>query len=233
MLPKLDIPIYETILPVSQQKIEYRPMLVKEEKIVLLATESKDDKTIQKAVEQVLTNCIVNKVNPNDLPLADVEYLLIQIRDKSLGGIQESEYICNENGCDARFKLTYNFTEMKIDRSDNEKPNKIQLSKTVGIKLKPPSYGVLKDILSPEPYDYKVLADVVEVVYDDKQVYKLTESSAEEIEAFFDSFPKKKIEELYAYIDSMPKYTIKKEHVCKKCGHKHEIVIQDLANLFT
>lgn len=238
MLPKLDLPVYDTTLPVSGLKLTFRPMLVKEEKIVLLAAESKEEKDVQKAIEQILTNCIVIGPNPNDLPLADIEYLLIQLRDKSLGGIQESRYVCNHVGedgvaCDATFKIEYNFSEMKVERPETPVPDKIELSGKMGIKLKPPSYGVLKDIFNPEPFDYKVLADVVECVYDENSIYKLSEATEKEIQEFFDSFPKKKIEEVYRYIESMPTYSIKKTHTCGKCGHVHNIEIRDLANLFT
>lgn len=236
-LPKIDIPIYETELPLTKLVVKYRPLLVKEEKIILIATQSDDQNEIRQAVEQILTNCILTEnFNFSKMPLADIQYLIIQIRDKSLGGEQTLEYSCNnqinDKICSEKFKLKIDFSKLEIKQGDLTK-NKVQINSKIGLKLKPPSFSIIRKASSTDDFfDYDILADVVEFVYDEKSTYKMNEQTKEEIEEFFNNLPKKKLDEIYEYIENMPRYEINLNHTCKTCNFEHKITVGDLENFF-
>lgn len=236
MLPKIDVPIFNTELPLTKLKVDYRPIVVKEEKIILIATQSGEPEEMRTAVEQILSNCVLTKdFDANKLPLADIEYLLIQIRDKSLGGEQELEYTCNrdfkEELCNTKFNLKVDFTKLECVQGDLTK-NKVSLGK-VGLKLKPPSFGVLRKIATKDDvYDYDLLADTVDFVYEGDNTFKMNEQTKEEIKEFFDSMPKAKLDEIYDYIAAMPRYEFNAKHKCVKCGFEHNLKVSDLSNFF-
>lgn len=234
-LPKIDIPVYELTLPVSGLKVKYRPLRVKEEKIVLLATQSGEAKDIQVALEQILTNCIVEGVsNLKDLPIADVQRLIIAIRDKSLGGTQEVTYTCNnavgDKACGHKWKANIDFSKLEVIKGDAK--DTVKISKDVGIKLRPPTFAALERYEDTADYDYDIYADAVEYVFDKDQTYKLDEVTKKERDEFFDNMSQKNIEEINAYIASMPRYEVDISHTCEKCGFKHEIKVRDLQNFF-
>jgi hypothetical protein len=171
------------------------------------------------------------------LPISDIEWLLICVREKSIGGKQEVEYVCNEKfedkPCGSTFKETIDFTKLEIIRGDDKIKDKMELSPGMGIKLKPPSFNTLYlEEKTDDIIDYSRLADIVEYVYDKDQVYKFSEATKDEIKEFFDSFGKEQIDQLYQYISSMPRYEINIQHKCKKCGFEHKIKVDDLSNLF-
>lgn len=234
-LPKIETPVFNAKLPLTGLSITYRPLLVKEEKIILIATQANDPDQMRLAVEQILTNCIVSPkdFNVKAQPLADIEYLLIQIRDKSLGGFIESEYTCTNNDCNTKFKIKMEFKDLEIVRGESK--DKFQINEKIGIKLKPPSFGVISRISEETStvFDYELLADAVDFIFDKENTYKFSESTKEEISEFFDSLQKDKLDLIYDFIGSMPKYEINMKHKCINCGFEHEIKVDDLANFFT
>ncbi len=236
MLPKIDVPIYNTTLPITRLKIDFRPILVKEEKIILMATQNNNPEEMRSAVEQILRNVVLTKdFDANRLPIADIEHLLIQIRDKSLGGSQELEYTCNneieeDTLCNTKFKIKVDFSKLEIIQ--NQANDKIDLGK-IGIKLKPPTFGILKRVTSPDDvFDYELLADAVDFIYSGQDTFKMNEQTKEEIKEFFDSMPKQKLDEIYDYIESMPRYEFNTQHKCVKCGFEHNLKVSDLSNFF-
>lgn len=238
MLPKIEAPLFETKLPLTGLKITFRPILVKEEKTILIATQSDDPDQMRLCVRQILTNCIQNKdFDPDKYPLADIEYLIIQIRDKSLGGSIDQEYTCNADiagdVCGTKFKVKIEFNKLEIVRGTAK--DKVQITDKIGLKLKPLTFGILTKAASSkndEPFDYAILTDAIDFVFEGDNTYKLSESSKEEIEEFFDSMKKEHIDAVSEYIQSMPHYEIAVKHKCTKCGTQHDFKVNDLANFF-
>ena len=149
-LPKLNVPVYETILPSTEKVIKYRPFLVKEEKILLTAMEDGDEKIITNAVKQILRNCIQGELNIDALPTFDIEFLFLRLRAKSVGEkitVGLKPYPCVQNDgelCKFSTEVEINLEEVKVKKDENH-TSKIMIDDTVGIKLKYPDI----DLISP------------------------------------------------------------------------------------
>ena len=144
-LPKLDVPIYELKLPSTNKKISYRPFLVKEEKILLMAMEGEDEGEITTAIKQIINNCIVTKnIDVDKLPLFDIEFILLNLRARSMGDIIKTSYIrkeCPEEKCKpVEIEIDVNTIEVHKDKSHDPK---IQLTDNVGIIMKYPDIELM------------------------------------------------------------------------------------------
>ena len=134
-LPKLNTPTYELTLPSSNRKVKYRPFLVKEEKILLIAMESEDEKEMQNAVKQILKNCILTRgISVDKLAVFDIEYLFLNIRGKSVGEEIKLNVVCPDDDV-TEVEVAVNVEDVKIQKSDKHDPV-IQLTDQVGIVMK-------------------------------------------------------------------------------------------------
>jgi len=136
-LPKLDVPIYEMVIPSTDEKIKYRPFLIKEEKILLIAMESGENKEIIQSVKQIVSECTFNKLKLGDMPMFDVEFMFLNIRAKSVGEISKLKILCQDD------KETYANVEVDLSKIevqvDDNHTNKIELSDEMGVIMKYPS----------------------------------------------------------------------------------------------
>ena len=136
-LPQVALPTYELTVPSSGKKLKFRPFVVKEEKLLLLALESKDEKNIEDAVKQLLKGCIQSRVKIDDLPIFDLEFIFLQIRAVSVGEVIEMNVICKDDN-ETRVKYNLNLAEVKVNFPEGHS-KKIELSKKMGIVMKYPS----------------------------------------------------------------------------------------------
>ena len=147
-LPKLNVPVYETVLPSTEKVIKYRPFLVKEEKILLTALEADDTKTLSSAVRQIVNNCVQGELDVDKLPTFDIEYLFLRLRAKSVGEkvtIGLKPYGCpkNEGGlCENTTEVEINLEEVKVTKN-KASSSKIMLDDKVGIKMKYPDINTI------------------------------------------------------------------------------------------
>lgn len=241
MLPRNEVPNYTLSLQSDNKvTIKYRPFLVREEKIMLMAAQSRDETEIKSAINQILTNCVLEPkdFNPDELAMFDVEWILINLRIKSVGSKIESEYYCNnvvnDIPCHEPFKVEINLDDIKLD--GNPKPNnKISLSDKLGVLMRPPRFKIIKDV-SPEvltnDYDFTILSDAVVSIFDEKQQYQLKDQTPEEIKEWFESLTKEQFTKIRNYLVSLPVYKVHKEHKCIKCGFEHKIDVDNLASFF-
>lgn len=243
MLPKIDVPIFDITLPSTGKKLKARPFLVKEEKLMLMAAQSKETSDIINAIKQIITNCVLDPIEPEKLPLFDIQYILIQLRIRSLGNNLEISYVCQTplpekervpdgpETCNTPFKIKIALDDLEVERSDTKEKKIIQLTGDVGVTLKYPEF---QDTFEHELTEFNVdlYRAVVESIYDKDNIYKLSEQTDEEIEEFFDGLSKEQYDKIKEWLESLPSYFVKKSHTCEKCGTVHEIVVDDLANFF-
>jgi len=142
-LPKLTTPTYELEIPSTDEKIKYRPFLVREEKILMMAMESKKNADIVQAVKDIVSECTFNKVNMSDLPMFDVEYIFLQIRSKSVGEVSKIKVLCPDDG-KTYADVELDLNEVKVQVGD-EHTNKIELTKDMGIIMKYPTIDSFKE----------------------------------------------------------------------------------------
>jgi hypothetical protein len=155
-LPKLDVPIFTLELPLTKKKIRYRPFLVKEEKLLLIAMESDDEDSIMDSIVQILNNCCLDEIDIDELPVTDVEFFFLKLRARSIGEIVELNYKCNnmvkdesgeESRCNNPVNLKVNILE--IEPTFNPKhTNKIELTEKLGIVMKYPNFSIIDNTTS-------------------------------------------------------------------------------------
>lgn len=238
-LPKVDTPVYDLTLPLSNKKIRFRPFLVKEQKNLLMAVESDDQDSIQENIKQVLRNCTLTEdIEIDDLPVVDIEYFFINLRAKSVGEIVENKYRCEnkveEKTCGNVMDLKVNLLDIKVEGAliDNAV---VQITDKISIKLKYPRFSVLKDISNlREMTDIamKLVAQSIEYVYDGEQFYYSNEVPEQELLDFVESLNQKQFQKIENFFENLPKLQKKIDMKCRKCGFEHKFDIEGLENFF-
>jgi hypothetical protein len=238
MLPKLDVPTYELDLPLSKKKIKYRPFLVKEQKNLLMAMESKDSNDIHNAIKDVLSNCtITDGINFDKLPIIDVEYYFINLRAKSVGEVIETKYRCNnqvnDKTCGGTMEAEINLLDIKPE--GKEVNPEIALDNKITVKFKYPEFGIVKDSLSYESeteVTFNLVASSIEYIYDGEQFFYAHESTQEELVEFVESMNQSQFEKVEEFFSSMPKMKKTLEITCGKCGYEHKLEMEGLESFF-
>jgi len=244
-LPKLTIPLYEVVCP-SGQKVSFRPFLVKEEKLLLIALESKDTNTIFKTVLQILENCVgeVSGIKVEKLPLFDIEFLFLNLRARSIGEIQKLRYECKamvanvetgiETSCGAI--SDYHIDLLQIKPEFGAGHNKyIELTDTVGITLKYPTFKSFQKVARknlPPDEAFAFLLECIESINDADTVTLASDVPAKELESFIDMLTHEQIIRMDKFFDTMPKIKTTVKFDCPKCGTKEDIEISGLDNFF-
>lgn len=237
-LPKIDVPIYELILPSNGKKIQFRPFLVKEEKLLLMASLSKDEAEIKRTIKQIINNCFIDKFDVDSAPIFDIEYIMLNLRIKSIGDVVKNQYICNnvideatEQTCGNEFNVDIKLNDIEIKKEDVK--DEIWLTGNVGVKMRWPRFTTLrKKDAQIGAYDYDIIADCIEYIFDKEQTYKMKEQTKEEVATFFDGLNKEQFDKIVDYLGKVPKFEVHKQATCSKCGYKHDIYIKDLTSFF-
>lgn len=238
-LPKIDTPIYDLTLPLSNKKIRFRPFIVKEQKNLFMALESNDDDAIQENIKQVLRNCtLTENIDVDDLPVVDIEYYFINLRAKSVGEIVENKYRCEnvveEKKCNNVMEISLNLTDIKVEGVVKGN-DVIQLTNKISVKLKYPKFSILKSIRNMDKMTeiaMRMVAESIEYIYDGEQFYYANEVSVEELIEFVESLSQKQFQLIEKFFQEMPKLEKKIKMTCRKCGFNHNLDIEGLENFF-
>ena len=228
-LPKIETPKYNIQLPSTGKNVEFRPFLVKEEKILLIAQESNDQKQMIRAITDVIESCTFGKLDVHSLTSYDFEYLFLQIRGKSVGERIELEVKCKD--CKEISLVEVIIDEIQIQRPEEEPSNQIQITPTVGMTLKPVSLNRLVQI--DENNLNSVISSVIESIYDDDNVYPIEEVDDKELGEFIDSLSRSTMSQIETYIANQPKLSHTIEWTCRKCEQHNKYVVEGLASFFT
>ena len=213
-LPKLNTPTYELEIPSTDEKIKFRPFLVKEEKILMMALETKDNAQIISAVKDIVSECTFNKLNISTMPMFDVEYIFLQIRSKSVGEVSKVQILCPDD------KKTYtnveiDLNEVKVQVEDGH-TNKIELTDSMGIIMTYPNIDSFSDngiqnINASNMLD--VIGTCILQIYEDKgeKVYEAKDQTKKELVEFIEQLNTKQFQDVQKFFDTMPrlKHTIK------------------------
>jgi hypothetical protein len=238
-LPKLDVPTYEIMLPVSKKKIKYRPFLVKEQRNLLMAMEASEANTIQQAVKDILYNCTLTEgIDIDKLPIIDVEFYFINLRAKSVGEVVETKYKCNNEVdgqiCGNIMEKDINLMDIKVTQ-DKEVPNEIQLDPKVTIKLKYPEFSIVENSLQYDDINevtFNMVAQSIEYIYDGEQFYYAAEAQPKEMLEFVEGMNQEQFAKVEDFFNNLPKLKETIEMNCSKCGFHHKIDVEGLENFF-
>lgn len=233
-LPVLETPKFELTLPSTGKKYKYRPFLVKEEKVLLIALEGENANEILSAVKDIVSVC-VEKIKIDDLTIFDLEYLFLRLREKSIG----ESIVLNvkhqiDAGCDNTQELEINLKNVNVVFDDkNEK--KIQLTDSVGMMLKYPSINImdmLTDSETDSDYALSVLENCIDYIYDEEKVYPTKDYKREEIQQFIDSLSHSHMEKIDLFFSTLPKLEYTATWKCNKCGKEESIILSGLNDFF-
>jgi hypothetical protein len=204
-LPKIDLPLYEITLPSNEKKVRYRPFTVKEEKILLTAQQSKDAKQIVTAIKQIVNNC-VQDYDVDRLALFDLEYLLINIRAKSVDNTVEFEI--EDPDTKEKIKLTLDLQNVKVYK-DEKHSNKIEVDDKYTLFLKYPTIDDFAEILSKENLSpeesYEILVSCIDMLASEDEVYNFKDFTKKQVDEFIESLHSDVTKKIKLFFDTMPK----------------------------
>jgi len=234
-LPKLVTPTYELELPSTGQKIKYRPFLVKEEKILLLAMESEDEKQMTEAVKTILKNCIqTTKIKVDELALFDIEYIFLNIRGKSVGEQIELTATCPDDG-ETTVPIKIDIDDIKVNKQEGHE-NIIDMGSGISIVMKYPSMDLfVKNNISSNPdVDdvFDIAGSCISQIVEGEDVYETSNFSKKEVKEFLEGMSSQQFISVQKFFETMPKLTHKVTIKNPNTGVESEIVIEGLASFF-
>jgi hypothetical protein len=226
------LPTFEVTLPLSKDVVKFRPFVMKEEKLLLMAAESKDEKDVFHAIDSAVRGCTFDKVSCDSHSMVDVQYLFLQIRGKSVGEELEYNLICGE--CSSKTPGFLNLEEIKVKEVQGHS-NKINISNDVVVTMKYPKVKHLA-VLSQEDSDiekvYDVVAECIETIQTSEEVFSLDNSSLKDMREFVDNLTAAQFEKIQKFFGTMPAIRHTIEFNCKGCGKTNQIVLDDIVNFF-
>ena len=234
-LPTMDLPTYELDIPSNKKKIKFRPFLVKEEKVLLMALETEDEKNIRDAVHNLLKSCISTRIKLDNLATFDLEYIFLNIRAVSVGEEVDIQITCkDDNKTQANYRL--NLTDVKVNFPDGHS-NKIMLTETTGVIMKYPSFSrfvdaqfTLKEM--DEEMVLQVIAESIDQIFQGEDVYDESTTTPKEFLEFVESLTNSQMAKVQEFFETSPRL----EHTFKvknpKTGVENEYTIAGLQAFF-
>ena len=236
-LPTISTPTYELVLPSSNRKIKYRPFLVKEEKILILAMESQDPKQIARAVKDVISKCILSKgIKVEKLSTFDIEYLFLNIRGKSVGEQIEVMVTCPDDK-KTQVPMSINIDSIKV-KTDDEHSTDIKLDDIYTLKMKYPSldefiksnFNFESNMNVDDTFD--LIASCIDQVYSDEESWSHQECTKKELTEFVDRLNSSQFKEVEKFFETMPKLSHTVKVINPNTKVESEIVLEGLQNFF-
>ena len=236
-LPKISTPSYELVVPSTKKKIKYRPFLVKEEKVLIIAMESQDNKQIANAIKDVLSACILTRgVKVNDLSTFDIEYLFLNIRGKSVGEEVEVMITCPDDG-ETQVPAVINLDDIKVQVNDKHSQD-IVLDGEYTLRMKYPSMEeFIKTNFSSDGEvavddTFKLIASCVEQVYSEEESWAGADCTKKELSDFVESLNSKQFKDIERFFDTMPKLSHTVKVTNPKTKKENEVVLEGLQSFF-
>ena len=236
-LPVLNAsPNYELTIPSTKEKVTFRPFLVKEQKVLLIANETNDKVQIVRAILNVLSSCINEQVDLYNLAIFDIDYIFTQIRAKSVGEKVELNFKCSN--CEEQNDVQVNLEEVYVDVKKTGKDLVVKLTEQISVKLKYPDYrtlmgadGIVKAETATDMMMEVILSSIDSIMTEEENI-KAQDESREDLMAFVESMTAGQFEKISEYFESLPQLKHEMNHTCKVCGHENSTTLQGLQNFF-
>ena len=236
-LPKIATPTYELELPSSGETVQYRPFLVKEEKLLVIALESDDTKQITTAIKSVIKNCVLTKgVKVEQLPTFDIEYLFLNIRGKSVGEEIEVNIVCPDDE-ETQVSVTINLDDIQVQKTEGH-TNKIKIDNEIMMEMKYPSLDeFIKNNFdmsggSDMDQSFELIASCIDKIYTVDEVWTASDCTKKEIRDFLEQMNSSQFKEIENFYTTMPKLSHTLEITNPKTKVTSEVVLEGLASFF-
>jgi len=237
-LPKLNVPVYETILPSTERVIKYRPFLVKEEKLLLTALEGGTGNEMPAAIKQIINNCVQTELDVDNLSTFDIEYLFLRLRAKSVGEevtIGLKPYPCGQNDgklCEKTTEVKINLEEVKVTKNEKH-TNKIMLDDKIGVIMDYPNSSSLEKIEGDNfTVGMNLIKSSIKMIFTAEQTHERDSFNDEDLSEFLDSLNSDQFQSIRQFFDTMPKLSHTVKYTCSTCGEKKETILEGLDSFF-
>lgn len=238
-LPKIDLPVYDFTIPSSGKVIKVRPFTVKEEKLLLMAIESKVASDIIATVKQVINNCVQDEIDVDKLPFFDIDYLFIFLRAKSVGEQAAVNLTCNNvledgNTCNHQFMTEVDVGSVELVKFDGVNDD-IKLGPASGVKMRYPNYGIMRKIEELPDIDKKthIIVSSIDFIYDKTGMHSHKDYTPDELKDFVENLTEENYKKLEYYVDRFPTIAGKIEADCPKCKFHHNVRYTEFYDFFT
>ena len=235
-LPKISTPTYELVIPSTKKKIKYRPFLVKEEKVLIIAMESEDTQHIANAVKEVISSCIITRgVKVDELSTFDIEYLFLNIRGKSVGEEVEVLITCPDDGT-TKVPAIIDLDSIEVQYDKSHTPN-IKLDDDLTLKMRYPSMNefiknnfTVTDIGVDDTFE--IIMSCIEQIYNEEESWSVKDCTKKELKDFIESLSSKQFKEIENFFATMPKLSHTVTITNPNTGKENDIVLEGLASFF-
>ena len=235
MLPKIATPKYDMIVPSTGKSITYRPYVVKEEKILLIAMESNDNVAIENAVLDIIKACVETSINVNKLATFDVEYIFANLRAKSVGEGIKLNPTCIAEDCESTQEVKIEIDKVLVENLDTNKDRTIKINDDISVELK---WLAMKDRLdttkdmSDTEVIIQTLAKSISTIYSGEEIFDTSDSKPEEVVDFVESLNSDQFSDLMNKVSNTPYLSYKFEYDCAECGTKNKRELKGLQDFF-
>ena len=234
-LPQINSPIYELTIPSTNKKVKYRPFVVKEEKILLLALESQEEEEITSAILTIIGNCLQTKVDIDSLSTFDIEYIFLNVRAKSVGEMLEFMITCPDDN-QTQVEVEINIDDIKVQKEKGH-TDTIDLENGYFIKMK---YPTMKYLMSKKPdgsksaveNTFEYVVECIDSIYDDEETWESADSTKKELIEFVESLNSKQYQKVQDFLNTMPKLKHTVQVRNPKTKVISDVTIEGLANFF-
>ena len=241
-LPKLNIIKHSLILPSTGKKITFRPFLVKEEKILMMAMESGEATDMIHALRDIITSCVEEDIKVNTLPMFDIEYIFLQLRSRSVGEKTPITYslendICEKlKGANCSYLVEINLDEVQVEKIKDHK-DLINLTKDIKIKMRYPKIEASAEIMGLEgekliDKTFEMIGGCMEYIMEGEEMHQTSDYSQKEIDDFLNSLSSPQFREIQKFFDTMPKLRKEITAKCSECGKENKRVLEGLGDFF-
>ena len=246
-LPTIAVPEYTLTIPSTGKEVKYRPFLVKEEKILLLAMESENTDEIINATKTIIENCVYGDIDVEEMPTFDIEYIFLQLRAKAKGEVLDLKYKCPK--CELEIPININIDDIKVITNDKEHTKDIKLTEELGVMMKYPNLSLQTKIAQEDEKPeverlFETMIDCIDYIYDKETTYPSKDHTKEEMTIFLESLTDNQFQKISKFFETSPvlKHNIKlhcknkgkvpKGEKKKECGYKEEISLEGLNSFF-
>ena len=232
-LPKLNAaPKYEVVVPSTGQQVRYRPYLVKEEKILMLAMESQDQRQALSAIVDTIGSCVQDDINTSELTTFDVEYLFTQIRSKSVG--ESAKIMINCQHCETENEVAINLDNIKVGNPEGLE-TKIELTESITLQMRWPTYNEIINFDSEQnqtDLTFKMIAACIDTVMTEEEAIKMKDEPEADRMEFIESLSSAQFNEIRLYVEKMPKMEHQVHFECTDCKKGNDITLSGISDFF-
>lgn len=242
-LPKFDLPIYEMTVPSTGKKLKFRPFLVKEQKLLMMALETSNKQDILNAIKQCVENCVQTRgFKIENFASFDLEYFFIQLRAKSVGEVLRTRYTCEnivqkEDGmkpCGHVMSVEINLMDVKVD-GDVNNSKKIMFTESTGVMMKYPSINVAEILLNSKngiDFAFDFMVDCIDYIFDKDNIYPAKDIDRAELKEYLENLEQRNFRKIEEFFETLPQIKNTVNSTCPKCGYEHNIVVEGLQSFF-